>query len=77
MDVAGDEVKAALAEGNAAYEERFGYIFLIRAAGRSAEQMLAELRRRMDNDVETELRAAAGQQQEITELRLRRLVAGP
>jgi allantoicase len=77
MDVADDEVKAALAGGNAAYEERFGYIFLIRAAGRSAEQMLAELRRRMDNDVDTELRVAAGQQEEITAMRLRRLIAGP
>ena len=76
MKAAGKDVKVALAEGNAAYEKRFGYIFLIRAAGRSAEDMLAQLRQRMGNDPATELQAAAGQQAEITTLRLRHLITG-
>ena len=45
---------ARLAAGNAAYEQRFGRVFLIRAAGRDAEQILAELDRRLGNDDETE-----------------------
>jgi len=77
MDLADAAIRAELAEGNAAYEERFGHIFLIRAAGRRPDEMLAELRARLANDPDTELRVAAGQQAEITELRLRRLVAGP
>ena len=47
-------VTAAIAAGNAAYEQRFGRVFLIRAAGRSPEQILAELQRRLRNDDETE-----------------------
>src|SRR5699024_4810592 len=45
----GDDVQARLAAGNAAYEERFDRVFLIRAAGRSPEEVLSELERRMDN----------------------------
>lgn len=76
MDQAAEDVKEALAEGNAAYEERFGYIFLVRAAGRDAEEMLALLRERMTNDPADEVRVAAGQQAEITALRLARLITG-
>lgn len=60
----------ALAEGNRAYEQRFGHVFLIRAAGRSAEDMLDALRERMDNDATTELRIAAEQQRLIMLQRL-------
>jgi OHCU decarboxylase len=76
LEHADAEVHAALAEGNAAYEDRFGYIFLVRAAGRSAGEMLTLLRERMGNDPATELRVAAGQQAEITALRLRKLISG-
>lgn len=65
----------ALAEGNRAYEQRFGHVFLIRAAGRSAGEMLAALRERLTNDPDTELRVAAGQQAEITRLRLAALLS--
>ncbi len=68
-----EAVRHALAEGNHVYEERFGHVFLIRAAGRSGEEMLAELRRRLTNDPAAELREAAGQQAEITRLRLENL----
>lgn len=60
----------ALKRANAEYEERFGHVFLIRAAGRSAQELLAALRERMHNPPEVELQNAARQQREITRLRL-------
>lgn len=63
---------AELARGNAEYEQRFGRIFLLCAPGKSAGEMLDILRVRMGNDVETELREAAEQQRQITQLRLRK-----
>jgi 2-oxo-4-hydroxy-4-carboxy-5-ureidoimidazoline decarboxylase len=71
MDAAADDVAAQIAEGNAAYEVRFGRVFLIRAAGRTPQEMLAELRRRLTNDPETERLEATGQLAEIALLRLR------
>lgn len=70
MDTAGDDVTAAIAAGNAEYEARFGRVFLIRAAGRSPEEMLRELHRRLTNDDETEAREATLQLAEIALLRL-------
>ena len=64
----------ALEQGNRDYEERFGHVFLIRAAGRSADEMLAALQQRLPNDPETEIRVAAVQQREITALRLDKLL---
>lgn len=64
----------ALSEGNRAYEERFGYIFIVFASGRGADEMLGLLRRRLDNDPETEVRIAAEEQARITRLRLDRLL---
>jgi allantoicase len=72
-----EETLAALAEGNRAYEERFGHVFLIRAAGRSADEMLAALRERLANDPATELPVAAEQQRQITALRLDKLLREP
>ena len=69
-----EAVRTALADGNRSYEERFGYIFIICASGRAPEEILAELRARMRNDPDTELRAAAEEQRRITRLRLRRLL---
>jgi 2-oxo-4-hydroxy-4-carboxy-5-ureidoimidazoline decarboxylase len=65
----------ALADGNRAYEQKFGYIFIICATGRSAEEMLAALRTRLANDAATEIRIAAGEQMKITRLRLEKLLA--
>jgi 2-oxo-4-hydroxy-4-carboxy-5-ureidoimidazoline decarboxylase len=67
--------RAALVDGNRAYEERFGHVFLIRAAGRSPEEMLAELRRRLDNDDEAERAEATEQLAQISALRVRGLVS--
>jgi len=69
---ASDETLAALSEANREYEARFGFIFIVCATGKSAEEMLALLRERINNDSETELRIAAGEQWRITELRLRK-----
>jgi 2-oxo-4-hydroxy-4-carboxy-5-ureidoimidazoline decarboxylase len=65
-----DATAAALRDGNARYEERFDRVFLIRAAGRTAPEILAELTRRLDNDDATETREVAGQLREIALLRL-------
>jgi 2-oxo-4-hydroxy-4-carboxy-5-ureidoimidazoline decarboxylase len=68
----GDEqLKRALREGNRFYEAKFGRIFLIRAAGRSGEEILACLRQRLHNSVEQEQRETANQLREIALLRLR------
>ncbi|MGH7538611.1 MAG: 2-oxo-4-hydroxy-4-carboxy-5-ureidoimidazoline decarboxylase [Gemmatimonadales bacterium] len=74
MDAAGSETRRAIADGNTTYEQRFGYVFLICAAGRSADEMLAELRRRLDEDPASELRTAAGEQAKIMRLRLEKLL---
>lgn len=73
---ASDETLDALAEGNRTYEQKFGYIFIVCATGKSAAAMLASLRQRLNNDPSTELRIAAEEQAKITELRLRRRVPG-
>ncbi|UNX54897.1 2-oxo-4-hydroxy-4-carboxy-5-ureidoimidazoline decarboxylase [Georgenia sp. TF02-10] len=71
VDAGDAELARRLAEGNRAYEERFGHVFLIRAAGRSAEEILAALEQRLGNDPATERRVAAEQLREIAVLRLR------
>ena len=65
------DVQELLAAGNRAYEERFGRVFLIRAAGRSAEEILSSLRERLQHDPAEEERIIAGQLREIALLRLR------
>jgi 2-oxo-4-hydroxy-4-carboxy-5-ureidoimidazoline decarboxylase len=67
------ELRTALAAGNVEYCRRFGFVFLIRARGRSAAEMLAALRERIDNSAEIEFATACGQQREITALRLTEL----
>jgi 2-oxo-4-hydroxy-4-carboxy-5-ureidoimidazoline decarboxylase len=68
-------VTEAIAAGNRAYEERFGRVFLIRAAGRRPEQILAELRRRLTLDPAAETSEALEQLAEIAILRLRATVS--
>jgi len=65
-----NEVLDALAAGNDAYLERFGFIFIVCATGKTAEEMLKLLRDRLSNDRATELRLAAEEQAKITALRL-------
>jgi 2-oxo-4-hydroxy-4-carboxy-5-ureidoimidazoline decarboxylase len=75
MSGADDSTRAALVEGNKAYENRFDHVFLIRASGRSPEEMLAELRRRLDNDEETERAEVTEQLAQITALRVKALLS--
>jgi len=71
-----DGTRAALRAGNEEYERRFGHVFLIRAAGRSADDMLAELQRRLGNDEARERAEVTEQLAQITRLRVERLLAG-
>jgi OHCU decarboxylase len=63
-----------LARANLDYEQRFGFIYIVCATGKSADEMLAILRERLGNDAETELRVAAEEQRKITQLRLGKLL---
>ena len=65
---------AALSEGNRVYQDRFGYVFIVCASGKTASEMLAILKGRLTNDPDTELRVAADEQRKITRLRLERLL---
>jgi 2-oxo-4-hydroxy-4-carboxy-5-ureidoimidazoline decarboxylase len=74
VSAASDEVLDRLAAGNRAYEEKFGFIFIVFASGKSAEEMLGLLRARLGNDDPArEIRIAAGEQARITERRLESL----
>jgi OHCU decarboxylase len=59
-----------LAAGNALYEQRFGFTYIVCATGKSAEEMLAILNRRLASDRATELIEAAEEQRQITQIRL-------
>jgi 2-oxo-4-hydroxy-4-carboxy-5-ureidoimidazoline decarboxylase len=74
MNGADADTRAALLEGNRAYEERFGHVFLIRASGRPPEEMLAQLQRRLASDEESERAEVTEQLAQITALRVRALV---
>jgi len=63
-------VLADLAAGNALYEQRFGFTYIVCATGRSAEEILDILNRRLANTREAELREAAEQQRQILQIRL-------
>ncbi|MGH9316026.1 MAG: 2-oxo-4-hydroxy-4-carboxy-5-ureidoimidazoline decarboxylase [Thermoanaerobaculia bacterium] len=67
------QILAALAAANRRYEKRFGHIFIVCAAGKSAAEMLALLQARLGNDPGTELAVAAEEQRKITRLRLQEL----
>ena len=71
---ASEETLQALAQGNTNYEDKFGFIFIICATGKSASEMLDALHARLGNDADTELMNAAEQQKQITRLRLRKLL---
>jgi 2-oxo-4-hydroxy-4-carboxy-5-ureidoimidazoline decarboxylase len=66
---ASDETLLQLKAANQAYLERFGFLFIVCASGRSAEQLLLALRARLSNDPAFELLVAAGEQAKITDLR--------
>src|SRR5438445_171204 len=65
---------AALAKGNRDYEQRFGFIFIVCATGKSSEEMVAILQTRLQNEPDTEVAVAAEEQRKITRLRLEKLL---
>ncbi|MDO5711859.1 MAG: 2-oxo-4-hydroxy-4-carboxy-5-ureidoimidazoline decarboxylase [Micrococcales bacterium] len=69
------DVQTRLAAGNAEYERRFDRVFLIRAAGRTAPEILDQLNARLENDDETEAGVVAQQLREIAVLRLQGAVS--
>ncbi len=73
---ADERTKRWLADANRRYEANFGRIFIVCATGKSTPEILAILESRMTNDPTTELREAAEQQRQITQLRLRRWLEG-
>lgn len=73
VDDAAEDTLDALADANRRYEQRFGFIFIVCATGKTADTMLGLIGERLANDPETEIGIAAEEQAKITELRLRRL----
>ncbi len=73
VGAADDHVLSKLAEHNRIYEERFGYLFIVCATGKTAEEMLQLLLERQQNAPDQELLNAAAEQLKITLLRLRKL----
>lgn len=71
---ANEDVLQRLKKGNDDYEEKFGFIFIVCATGKSAEEMLALLEERLDNEPDEELDIAAGEQNKITKIRLNKLL---
>jgi 2-oxo-4-hydroxy-4-carboxy-5-ureidoimidazoline decarboxylase len=77
VTAAGDDVKAALAAKNREYDEKFGYVYLVCASGRSAPELLSILTERLDNDPDTERRVMRSELAKINRLRLERLLSEP
>jgi len=67
-------VRDSLSEANRLYEDKFGFIFIVCATGKDADEMLATCRARLSNSVQTELQIAAEEQKKITEIRLTKLL---
>ena len=75
VQTASQKILEQLAEGNTLYENKFGFIFIVCATGKSAEEMLTLLNRRINNDRPAELKIAAVEQQKIIKLRLQKLIS--
>ena len=75
VEQASMDVIRALSKGNEAYEARFGFIFIVFATGKTAQQMLDLLLERLPNDREQELEIAAAEQHKITTLRIQKILA--
>jgi OHCU decarboxylase len=73
---ASESVLSDLAEANRVYHQRFGFLFIVCASGKSSGEMLGLLRARLANDPQTELRIAAAEQAKITRLRLVKWMEG-
>jgi 2-oxo-4-hydroxy-4-carboxy-5-ureidoimidazoline decarboxylase len=76
VDAATPGTLSALAAGNAAYERRFGHVYLVNATGKSAETMLEILNERLDNDPATERAVVRAELAKINRIRLVKLLEG-
>ncbi|HEU4347997.1 MAG TPA: 2-oxo-4-hydroxy-4-carboxy-5-ureidoimidazoline decarboxylase, partial [Actinoplanes sp.] len=76
VDGAVDSVRRALADGNRAYERRFGHVYLVSASGRTADEMLELLHRRLGNDPATEWAVVREELAKINRIRLTKLLEG-
>jgi OHCU decarboxylase len=74
IDTAEDSIKNELAEANRLYLDKFGFIFIVCATGKTADEMLAICKARLGNSAATELQIAAEEQRKITEIRLNKLL---
>ncbi|SVA66458.1 uncharacterized protein METZ01_LOCUS119312 [marine metagenome] len=63
-----------LAESNQLYEDKFGFIFIVCATGKSSKEMLALIKTRLENNSETEMKSAAIEQNKITQIRLQKIL---
>jgi 2-oxo-4-hydroxy-4-carboxy-5-ureidoimidazoline decarboxylase len=72
---ASDEVRQGLVDGNVAYEQRFGHVFLICASGLSGQEMLDQLRARLDNDEKAERAVVRAELRKITRLRMTKMLS--
>ena len=70
MDTATDALRQRLAAANREYEDRFGFIYIVCATGKSADEMLAIAERRLEHSRDEELLTAAEEQRKITRIRL-------
>ncbi len=75
MRSADEQLKNDLAAGNREYFDKFGFIFIVCATGKSGAEMLEICRARLGNDRDNEIAIAAGEQEKITEIRLRKLLS--
>lgn len=75
VDFGDERLRTALREGNAAYERKFGHVYLVCAGGRGGAELLAVLRSRMHNDPRTELGVVADELRKIALLRLEKVIA--
>lgn len=74
MDAAKSDNVSEMSRLNEAYYQKFGWIFIICATGKTAEEMRAALEQRLPNDAKTELQFAAAEQEKITEMRIQKLL---
>jgi 2-oxo-4-hydroxy-4-carboxy--5-ureidoimidazoline (OHCU) decarboxylase len=76
MDTASDALRQRLAAANREYEHRFGFIYIVCATGKTADEMLAIAERRLQRSREEELVTAVDEQWKITRIRLGQLIGG-
>lgn len=75
VNIAKQNILEELKKGNEDYEKKFGFIFIVCATGKSAEEMLDLLKQRLNNTPEEEIKIASGEQNKITHIRIDKLFA--